>query len=136
MNLKVVRDACGQYASLGKMYVNDEYQCETLEDVDRKLEDGGVKIPCETAIPRGTYKVIVDWSPHFNRMLPHVLDVPDYEGVRIHPGNAPKDTEGCILVGMRRGPNYVYQSVNAFNALMDKIDAALDAGEDITLEVA
>lgn len=135
MKLTLTRDQCTADSTLGKLYVNDVYQCETLEDADRSMEAGGTKIPGCTAIPRGTYEVLIDWSLHFKRTLPRLLDVPGFEGIRIHPGNAPADTEGCILVGLRRGPNYIYQSVNAFNLLFARIEEAIDAGDKVTITV-
>lgn len=135
MNLLLKRDSCGEHSTLGSLFVDGGYQCETLEDPDRKLEDGGVKQPGCTAVPRGTYTVIIDWSRRFKRTLPRLLEVPGFEGVRIHPGNAPKDTEGCILVGLRRGPDYVYQSVSAFNLLYAKLEAAFDIGDTVSLTI-
>ena len=135
MELLLERDMCGTESTLGKLYVDGRYQCETLEDVDRKLEDGGTKIFGCTAIPRGRYEVIVDWSAHFGRTLPRLLDVPDFDGIRIHPGNAPKDTEGCILVGSRRGDNYVYQSMVAFSLLFTKIDDAIEGGGTVFITI-
>lgn len=135
MNLRLVRDAFTSASTIGKLYVNDAYECETLEDTDRHMEADGVKVPSQTAIPRGTYNVIVDYSGRFAKDMPHVLNVPGFEGIRIHPGNGPADTEGCILVGLRRGTDFVYQSVTAFVLFYAKLDAALERGETVTLEV-
>ena len=87
MNIVVIRDPSTDVSTLGKVYVNGLFQCYSLEDVDRRLEDGGTKIPGETAIPRGVYKVVIDWSNRFKKEMMHVLDVPGFEGVRIHTGN-------------------------------------------------
>ena len=83
-------------ATIGELFVNGEFECYTLEDVVRPL---GEKVDGKTAIPTGSYKVVVNWSPRFQKNMPHILDVPGFLGVRIHAGNAAKDTEGCILVG-------------------------------------
>lgn len=117
------------------MFVNDEFECYTLEDVDRHLEDGGLKVQNQTCIPRGTYQVVVDFSPHFQRNMPHILNVPQFSGVRIHSGNTDADTEGCILVGLSRDTDFVGKSVLAFDAMFSKILAANSAGEEIILEV-
>ncbi len=83
-------------ATLGELFLDGEFFCYTLEDVVRPLSQ---KVDGETAIPTGTYRVVVDWSPRFQKNMLHILDVPGFLGVRIHPGNAAKDTDGCLLVG-------------------------------------
>jgi hypothetical protein len=90
-----------------------------LEDKERP-----VKIKGETAIAKGTYKVIINQSNRFKRLLPLLIDVPDFEGVRIHSGNSNHDTEGCILVGQSRNKNYIGQSRKAFDKLFKKMQAA------------
>lgn len=136
MKLRLVRDAQGEDCTFGKLYINGVYECETLEDTDRELEDeGNEKIAGETAIPRGTYNVIIDFSQRFGKEMPHVLDVPQFTGIRIHPGNKAADTEGCILLGLVRTYNGVGRSVLAFNAFFPKLSDALDRGETVTLEV-
>lgn len=134
MEILSIRDTFGT-ATLGKLLVNGNYTCETLEDQDRKLETGGVKILKETAIPRGTYVVTVDMSTRFGKLLPRLLDVPQFTGVRIHPGNGVGDTEGCILVGTGRLGKTVTDSRKAFNILFSLITKAFYAGEKITIEV-
>lgn len=135
MKLLLVRDAYTLQSTLGKLYVDGNYQCETLEDCDRQLETGGDKVQDDTAIPRGTYKVTIDFSTRFGKDMPHVLDVPQFTGIRFHPGNSAYDTHGCVLVGLRRGSDYVSQSVVAFTQLYVKLDAAIEANKEVTLEV-
>lgn len=135
MKITVVRDEFGENHTLSTLAVNGKILCDVLEDTDRKLETGGVKEYGETAIPRGTYKVIIDYSNRFKRELPHILDVPQFEGVRIHPGNTPADTHGCLLPGRRGRGGIVNQSRNAFNELFGMMEAAYERGEDITLEI-
>ena len=91
-----------------------------------------------TAIPYGTYDVQITHSPHFGRDLPLLVDVPHFEGIRIHPGNVPADTEGCILVGTERNPAAVdvLHSVVAFSQLFAKIFDAQTRGEAITITIA
>lgn len=113
----------------------DKFSCFTLEDCDRYLEDGGEKVYGETAIPRGTYKVIIDYSQRFKKELPRLLDVPGFEGIRIHPGNAPEDTEGCILVGSSYKDNWVGNSRATFTWLFDIIESALECGNDVEIEI-
>src|SRR6266446_7748971 len=136
MNLLLIRDIFTQTCTIGKLFIDGQYLCETLEDCDRKLELGGVKIYGESAIPRGTYKVTIDFSGRFQRDMPHVLDVPQFTGIRIHPGNTAADTDGCILVGTGRVANRsITESRLAFNKFFPKLEAAIKAGEEITLEI-
>lgn len=136
MKLNVTRDDLQQHCTLGTLTIDGRYACQTLEDVDRKLEDDpDAKIPGQTAIPRGAYKVIIDYSQHFGKELPHVLDVPGYQGVRIHPGNDADDTEGCILVGTVRSGDRILNSRIAFADLFLRMRTAIARGEEITLEV-
>lgn len=133
MNLRLEREPrdAQHGASEGKLYADDVFECYTLEDVERDA-----KVKHETAIPRGTYKVTITYSPHFGRDLPLVNDVPGYDGIRIHPGNTDKDTSGCILVGrVRGGEDLIKESRMAFDALFLKLSKAQAAGDAITLTV-
>ncbi|MBP1616091.1 MAG: hypothetical protein H6Q13_3539 [Bacteroidetes bacterium] len=102
--------------TIGKLFVDGEYFCDTLEDTDR-LDEGMsldeikmLKQPGQTAIPEGSYKVIVNVSPKFKRLLPRLQNVPGFEGVLIHRGNTAKDTAGCILVGENKKVGMVLNS--------------------------
>lgn len=136
MKLLLVREPSGDSCTHGKLYVNGVFECFTLEDKDRKLESGGGKIYGQTAIPRGSYEVIINFSQRFKRDLPLLLNVAGFSGVRIHAGNTSEDTEGCILVGSSRGDQRVNNSRVAFNKLFDQLDEAYAANEAISLEVA
>lgn len=114
----------------GALYVDGVYFCNTLEDQERDK-----KIPTATAIPRGTYRVIVDFSNRFQRYMPLLLNVPEFSGVRIHSGNTAKDTEGCILVGKYLTQGYITKSRDTFQALFQKINSAFRAGDNITIEI-
>ncbi|HXC06995.1 MAG TPA: DUF5675 family protein [Bacteroidia bacterium] len=129
MNIKLLRKYPGTDCVIGELYINNVFECFTCEDVERD-----VKIPGETAIPRGIYEVVITFSARFKRPLPLLLNVPGYEGIRIHPGNTAADTEGCLLPGKGRTPNSVTQSTDAFNALYAKIEAAT-AKEKIFIEI-
>lgn len=113
-------------STIGELLINGIFECFTLEDTERK-----VKIKGETAIPKGTYKVIINESNRFKRLLPLLIDVPDFEGVRIHSGNSNHDTEGCILVGKTRNKNYIGQSRKAFDKLFKKMQVE----KNITLTI-
>ena len=125
MDIRLRRFEFGTNYTIGKLYVDDVYFCFTLED---KVREPGVKVDGKTAIPYGTYPVIIDHSTHFNMDLPHVLNVPGFEGIRIHTGNTDADTEGCILVGTTwAGKDFVGNSKFAFEPLFEKLKAAKGA---------
>jgi hypothetical protein len=119
MELTLIREPSTAHSTPGKLLVDGVFECFTLEDVVRPK-----KIPGETAIPAGTYKVIVNMSNRFKRLLPLLLNVPGFEGVRIHTGNTDKDTEGCILVGTTRSLDFVGNSRVAFGSLFPRMQAA------------
>ena len=108
----------------GRMYINNLYFCYTLEDVVRE----GEKVNGQTAIPIGTYDVIIDDSTRFGRPMPHILNVPNFTGVRIHSGNTSKDTEGCILLGHTyAGKDFIGNSKSAFDVFFEKLKEAKKA---------
>ncbi|OYP57270.1 hypothetical protein CIK99_07590 [Prevotella sp. P5-92] len=73
--------------------------CDTLEPTWRDFKGGELKVPRKSAVPEGTYPVVVTKSKKFGKYLPLLVGVPGFEGIRIHSGNTANDTEGCILVG-------------------------------------
>ena len=117
MKLELKRAVKTPESTIGQLSVDGVFQCYTLEDVTRT----GSKVFGQTAIPAGEYKVIITMSPKFKRLLPLIVDVPGFDGIRIHPGNTAKDTEGCILVGTSSGLNVVNNSRVAFDALFSKL---------------
>jgi len=108
-------------STIGELWIDSSFQCYTLEDTVRKI-----KIPKETAIPSGSYEVVITYSHRFLRRLPLLLDVPGFTHIRIHPGNKPDNTEGCILPGLVKGHNFVGQSIPAFDKLFSKIEKLLE----------
>ena len=105
MNLVLQRIAQTPEYTIGRLEIDGQFFCNTLEDPVRDE-----KIAGKTAIPEGTYEVIVNRSPRFKRDLPLLLDVPNFEGIRIHRGNTAKDTSGCILVGLNKVKGKVLDS--------------------------
>lgn len=101
MLLELTRKSRGGTWTAGRLSIDGEYFCDTLEDTVRTLRNATDKVPGKTAIPAGEYRVTVTHSPRFKRELPLLERVPFFEGVRIHAGNSDRDTEGCILVGRR-----------------------------------
>jgi hypothetical protein len=133
MRLKLARKWFTEKATCGILYVNDKFFCYTIEDVVRPA---GEKVNGKTAIPWGTYKVVVTYSNRFQKPLPLLINVPNFVGVRIHSGNQAGDTEGCILVGMTHSANWIGSSQVAMNNLLDRLDEAYDLGQDISIEIA
>lgn len=105
------------------MFIDGKFECYTLEDITRT----GAKVYGETAIPSGTYRLVIDWSNRYGRKMPHVLDVPGFDGIRIHAGNTAVDTLGCILLGKTKGTDSIGQSKMAFEEFYRKLDAAKEA---------
>ena len=99
LTIKIDRYIFTDKDTIGKLYVNDTYLCDTLEDTVRTLNSKEDKIAGQTAIPAGSYQTIITYSPKFKKDLPLLVNVPFFEGIRIHTGSSDKDTEGCILTG-------------------------------------
>jgi hypothetical protein len=145
MRLLLHRYDLRERVTLGTLAADGVYVCHTLEDAVREPYDGSVKdgvpvatwkIPGETAIPAGDYRVGITYSQRFRREMPILLDVPGFTGVRIHAGNTHADTEGCILVGRRVVGETIVESRLAFAKLFDMLDSALDAGDDVWITIA
>lgn len=125
MELNVKRIARKDGYTIGRLFINNEYFCDTLEDTDRGLSSTmqvneilAKKVKEQTAIPTGKYDVILTFSPRFKRVLPLLLSVKGYEGVRVHAGNTNKDTEGCLLVGENKAKGQVINSRATLEKLM------------------
>lgn len=152
MNITIKRIFKGDKYTIGKLYVNGIYECDTLEDTDRGLtEDSPLseiqskKVYGETAIPTGTYKIDMNivspkfkdrsWAKFCGGKLPRLIDVPGYSGVLIHVGNKPADTLGCILVGDNKIKGQVINSTSTFQELYSLMLKAKVAGEEITVTI-
>lgn len=142
MKILVKRVAKRPTYTIGKMYLDGKYFCDTLEDTDRNISQSTpldtikkVKLPNNTAIPTGTYKVIVNVSPKFKRLLPRLLNVPGFDGVLIHRGNTDKDTSGCILIGENKVVGRVINSTGYETKLVSILNKAQDNKENITIEI-
>ena len=116
--------------------------CYTLEPVDRGLTQDmtlaqiqAIKIQNTTAIPYGRYQILMQWSNHFNKMMPHLQNVPDYTDLMIHPLNTPAQTEGCIGVGEKAFIDHIEESQLAFGAVMDYLEPALTRKEDCFITI-
>ena len=128
IKFKLIRSHPKDTYCIGDFYIdygdNKEYQffSNTLEDTIRDLNKDGVnevKIYGKTAIPYGTYKITITYSPKFQRNLPLINNVNGFEGVRIHSGNTSEDTEGCLLVGVNDQVGQIHHSKVTFDKLFD-----------------
>jgi len=128
MKIHIKRLHKTENSTIGEMTIDGKFECYTLEDVERD-----VKIKSETAIPKGTYKVIINQSNRFKKLLPLLLKVKGFEGIRIHAGNTNHDTEGCILVGRTRSVDFIGQSRKAFDSLFKKMQ---NSKEEISLTIS
>jgi hypothetical protein len=137
--IKVVRHFKGDTYTIGKMYVNGTYFCDTLEDKDRGLtqetpdeEIKKIKVYGQTAIPVGVYKATLEMSPKFGRILVYLHDIPGFSGILIHRGNTDADTLGCILIGENKVKCKVINSTKYEEALMELLQAV---GGDIQVVI-
>lgn len=121
MHLVITRTEKTTRATFGELSIDGKFFCYTLEDPVRD-----VKIPKETAIPAGAYKVVLSMSNRFKKVLPEVLNVPGFVGVRIHGGNTVQDTEGCPLVGYQRTSVGLSSSLPASTDLVKRLSEAKD----------
>jgi len=129
MQLQLVRKIFTDKSTIGELSINGVFECFTLEDKVRP-----VKIKGETAIPAGTYEVAITFSNKFQRFLPLLMNVPKFDGIRIHSGNTPKDTLGCILVGQNKGVDSISNSRLAFAPLFEKMQTIVRT-EKIFIEI-
>lgn len=153
MRLEIERRWKKETYTIGRLYVDGVYFCNTLEDKSRGLKQTDStffikqrKVYGETAIPTGTYKVAMNvTSPKYAAVawywqlcrgkMPRLLDVPGFEGILIHPGNTALDTLGCILVGKNTKVGQLTESKAVFKALYKEMQKAVDEGEDILITI-
>ena len=140
MRLTLKRIANRKDYCIGKLYINGKYFCDTLEDVDRGLDDSmtesevrELKIKGQTAIPTGIYTVLLTYSPKYKKVMPLINNVKGYSGIRIHSGNSSKDTEGCLLVGKNTLVGRLTDSRNTYNALFKRLQQK--GSNKITIEI-
>jgi hypothetical protein len=138
MNLLLKRNKSSEHATIGSLFIDGEFEAFTLEDVVREVPDKPVsewKILGRTAIPQGTYNVIISYSQRFGKLLPLLVNVPGFTGVRIHTGNTSADTEGCILVGSQMAGEAVVESRKAMAQLMEKLTDAFESFQSVHIRI-
>ena len=141
MKIVLKRIALRDTYTIGKLYIDDKYICDTVEDKVRDINKNGVfdngekKVYGETAIPYGTYEVKWTYSNRFKKYMPEILSVPNFSGIRIHSGNTAADSLGCIIVGENKVVGKVLNSRATVNKLYPIIEKGGKAGKvTITIE--
>lgn len=140
MKLTLKRIALRPTYTIGKLYIDDAYFCDTLEDTVRdtnksgKFDNGEQKIKGKTAIPYGTYEIKWTYSPRFKKYTPQLMNVPSFEGIRVHAGNTSADTEGCLILGENKQVGKVINSRATINKFYPIIKEACSNGK-VTIEI-
>ena len=140
MKLTLKRIALRKTYTIGKLYIDDNYFCDTLEDTvrdldkDGKFDNGEKKIKVKTAIPYGTYQIKWTYSPRFKKYTPQLMNVPSFEGIRIHNGNSSDHTEGCLLLGENKKVGMVLNSKATIAKFYRIINDACAKGK-VTIEI-
>lgn len=151
MEITITRTARRQGYTIGRLTIAGQKICDTLEDADRALTStmpteriAAIKVRGATAIPTGRYRLTLDvasprfkarpWARPYQGRVPRLLAVPGFEGVLIHPGNTPADTDGCILVGRNTAVGQVTDSVATFHRLMALLEAHRHEDIWVTIE--
>lgn len=140
MKLTLKRIALRPTYTIGKLYIDDVYFCDTIEDTVRdlnkngKFDNGEKKIHSKTAIPYGTYEIKWTYSPRFKKYTPQLMNVPSFEGIRIHAGNTSADTEGCLILGKNKQVGKVLNSRATINKFYTIIKEACSNGK-VTIEI-
>lgn len=142
MEIRVKRIARKDGYTIGRMSLNGSYFCDTLEDTDRGLKSTmseeeilSKKRKGITAIPTGEYDVILTFSPKFKRVLPLLLNVPGYQYIRVHHGNLPSSTDGCLLVGENKVKGQIVNSRATLEKLMSVLLECEKKKEKVTITI-
>ena len=142
MELRLERKYRSNNYCIDKLYINGKYFSDALEDPDRGLTDTmsleeikKIKIKGNTCIPYGTYNVTITYSPRFKKNLPLINNVKGFEGIRVHNGNTPQDSSGCVLLGFNKVKGRVVDSKVTVNKFIDIVQKALNKGEKVTITI-
>jgi len=134
MRLVLHRRYLKETYTIGALSIDGEYFCDTIEDKVRDLP-AEAKVYGQTAIPYGRYEVELSLSPKFKRLLPMLMDVKYFTGIRIHAGNSARDSSGCILPGENKKKGMVINSTKYEKLLVKKMKLAIKRGEEISLTI-
>lgn len=142
MKLTLKRIALKETYTIGKLYLDGEYFCDTIEDKVRDLnkdgdlsDEGETKVMHQTAIPYGAYQVVVNISPRFKRMLPRILNVPGFDGILMHNGTDENSSSGCIILGENKIKGKVVNSTYYMNKLTNILTARQSIGQRNSIEI-
>ncbi len=142
MELKLKREVFTDNSTIGSLYVDGVFDCYILEDRDRGLSDtmslekiAGTKVYGKTCIPYGRYEVDWTMSARFKKMMPILLNVKGWTGIRIHSGNTEIHSLGCLLCGRLKLNDRISESTLATNRLYKKIEAAKKQGQRIFITI-
>lgn len=142
LHLTLIRAYKKDTYTIGRLYAGGRFICNTIEDKDRGLNQfmsesdiQKVKVKAETAIPIGTYKLVVSMSPKFGRKLIEIQNVPAYSGVRVHRGNTAQDSAGCVIVGMNTEKGKVTNSTKYEELLTTMVESAINNKEECYLTI-
>ncbi len=142
MDLKLERKYRNNNYCIDKLYINGKYFSDVLEDPDRGLTDSmtleeikKIKVKGNTCIPYGTYNITITYSPRFKKNLPLLNNVKGFDGIRIHSGNKPQDTEGCLLPGFNKVKGQVINSKVTTDKLIAQIQQAINKKEKVIITI-
>lgn len=124
MKIDLIRKEFTTTSTIGDLLIDGKWYCYTLEDMWREKKIKGV-----TAIPYGKYEVVINFSNRFQKPMPLLLNVPNFEGIRIHNGNTADHTEGCVLLGFTKSKDFIGNSKSAFTRFMPKLREGLKQGK-------
>ena len=141
MKLTIHRRESFGGATIGKLHIDGVFACATLEDQVREIEGVPVsdwKIKGKTAIPQGSYRVTLEYSPRFGTDTPTIHNVPGFTSIRMHAGNVSGDTEGCILLGMQATEISLVGGTSrpAVNLVKQELLQAIERGDSITIDIS
>ena len=131
MKLTLQRYLFTENYTMGLLFIDGIYFCDTIEDKYRGQDLKTKKVANETCIPYGVYSVKITYSPKYKKNMPQILDVPYFTGVRIHSGNSAKDSSGCIIVGVKSKNGEVLESRKTYNALIKRLETSNSIKIDI-----
>ena len=142
MEIKLIRKYYQAKYTIGRLYVNNRFFSDCLEPPSLHLTERSAlgtiliaKYKGYRAIPTGRYRILITRSRRFGRWLPLLMNVKGFEGIRIHPGNKPEDTRGCILLGFNHRKGYVLDSTRCVLTLVKMMTEAIAKGEKVFVEV-